>query len=500
MGLTRPAAATAPSAALEWLIALAALVPAAVLIAMANGAWLPWIDEGQFVDPAARAHFGQGFTSTAWPFQTPNEFFAGNAPGYSLLLVPWFNLFGFGVVQARGLNWLLALVAAACLWSGVRRSVPDLSAWLRGVALGAAFMGSGISLSLWSARYDMLGLVAASALFMVSTWPHGRRRDVGLFVGGVGLFYAGFHLVVAAIIVLALLTLFGERRAFRFRRTAIATGLGLGAGLLSWLAVLAPHGLQYKFFLMLFGSQHTLSGQIAQLVLQGDTGFYKKFDAPRLLVEQDPSLTLIALVLAGLLVWRPGAEDPTAWRWLRFVALVFVLVLPVALTVIGKFPIYYTWIAYVPAVFLTAAASARWARAGRRGPMFVFVAAATVAAGLGTASRLGANQLAPGSAVYAHFDAWVRRGLPAGQWVYADFEAYFAARSVAGAVIVPTYGQTSIVKGIPERDRVDAAVVLADRAEAVATLLGGEWHTAARFDEHPALRYVLLRRGRAGGG
>ena len=86
---------------------------------------------------------------------------------------------------------------------------------------------------------------------MCSAVPAGHARDVALVLCGAAIFYAGFHLVVAALLLFAWLA--WTQRAVYLRTLCVVAG-GIGVGMASWLAVLATQGLVKKFFLMLLGS------------------------------------------------------------------------------------------------------------------------------------------------------------------------------------------------------------------------------------------------------
>ena len=127
-----------------------------------------WQDEVMFTDPAANLHFGQGFTTSAW-FQSRDTLFAGNSPLYSLCLYPWIQVFGFDVVSVRGLNYvLIRAVVAVCLLALnrlglVRSTVPRLAFLL------LVLCGDGVTYSYRSGRYDCLGMLLVSVLFLMLT-------------------------------------------------------------------------------------------------------------------------------------------------------------------------------------------------------------------------------------------------------------------------------------------------------------------------------------------
>src|SRR5687768_12441274 len=84
-----------PRAWLPWALALCLLVTVANIVTGSRSPTV-WIDEVMFCDPAINYLTGRGFTSTAWPVQSREETFAGNAPLYPLMLIPWLKVFGVG--------------------------------------------------------------------------------------------------------------------------------------------------------------------------------------------------------------------------------------------------------------------------------------------------------------------------------------------------------------------------------------------------------------------
>src|SRR5258708_31606661 len=51
-----------------------------------------WMDETLYTDPAVNLLFGHGFTSTAWPAQPRDHWWAGNVPLHEFLLYGWMKV------------------------------------------------------------------------------------------------------------------------------------------------------------------------------------------------------------------------------------------------------------------------------------------------------------------------------------------------------------------------------------------------------------------------
>ena len=82
--------------------------------------------------------------------------------------------------------------------------------------------------------------------------------------------------------------------------------------------------------------------------------------------------------------------------------------------------------------------------------------------------------------------------------MYVDSAAYFAARSVARQVFSPTYGNTRLVPGFPEKDSIDLMVVNRTSLPDAKSRLGGSWEVTrelgAGLPAGSALDLVVARR------
>lgn len=429
-----------------------------------------WIDEVQFADPAYSLYLNQGFTSSAWPYQRPDEFFIGNAPLFSFMLSMWMHIVGTDIVALHAMNWGLAAIGVGLVWMAWVRVHPEISTFVRILIVFTLFTGYGMTFSYFSLRYDILGFALLALVFYSSTL-HGRLREYLLGVSGFLTILAGFHLVVAVCIAIAGLVLLCRNTVKQW----LSLFSGIVAGGMVWLAIVASQGLLKKFFLVTFGSQHVISGQLGQFVNQGDRGLLHKLQRPLQIYSEDPSLLIMMLcfVVGYVLI----AKVPDALRAVSVsgrLFLILTLLMPLGLFVIGKFPVYYTWLAFVPCCLLCGEIWDALIKA--RGKVFALglVAFCVVSVGVGTVSIV--NTLLTKSSradvlTSPEFKTQLRRD----DWAYASFAAYFAIRPWVERVVVPTYGQTIFVPGIPEKDRISVVLVSREEFAKTIAMLGGTW-------------------------
>lgn len=429
-----------------------------------------WTDEVQFADPAFSLYLGQGFTSSAWPYQRSDEFFIGNAPLFSLLLSIWMDIVGTDIFALHALNWGLAVVGAGLVWFAWVRINSEISPLVRVPIILTLLAGNGITFSYFSLRYDVLGFALLALAFYASTM-RGRIREYLLALSGFLVFLAGFHLVVAVSMAISGFV-FLCRNTFRQWLSLI---VGMVGGGVFWLAIVAWHGLFKKFFLVTFGSQHVISGQLGQLVMQGDRGLIEKLHSPLKIYSEDPSLLIMmACFLVGyfLVTKMPGTIRSDSYTGRVF--LILTLLMPLGLFLIGKFPIYYTWLAYIPCCLLCGEIWHSLIKA--RGKFFAvgLLSFCVVSASLGYLRIVDAS-LGKDSQDYYVTAPGLKTWLRKDDWVYSSFSAYFAVRPYVERVIVPTYGKTHFVPGIPEKDRISVVLVPNEEFNQTVLMLGGKW-------------------------
>ena len=437
--------------------------------------YIPWSDEMQLVDPGASLYFGQGFTSGVFPFQRPDEFFYGNAPGFSFLLAPWFGIFGFGALQARGFSVACSILGLLCLWLFLVRSAPTMPGWLRALACVTAFTGFGITINVWTARYDALGILLCCAIVLAWTYGEQRKATLGLFLAGALSFVAGFQLVFLYGAVSALVLLIFGKEAVR-RLSFLWAGVATGAAL--WFGLILAFGSLKKFFMIMLGSQLSITGQLGQLIVQGDRSLLTRLEQWKLTLTQDPSLVVMASLMIVLLFvtgGRRAASTNPVIRRLALVAFWVLLVVPAVIFLSHAFPLYYSWMAYLPVVLVAAVLADLPEGKAKIAALLSYAIAAGLAIALGVFAQLRIISSNDAGLAYRGFEKSVREEVRADDDVYVDSAAYFAARSVARQVFSPTYANTRLVPGFPEKDSIDLMIVNRASLPDAKNRLGGNW-------------------------
>ncbi len=197
---------------------------------------------------------------------------------------------------------------------------------------------------------------------------------------------------------------------------------------------------------------------------------------PSLLVA-DPSYVIL---MAGLVVFallkreaREVLRDPKV-GYLLIVA----LVTPPALYLLGKYPTYYSWMAYVPLVVGGGvwASALQWSRTNIA-IGGVIVALACV---IGLPARAGVSVLQWEGRSYAPVDELVERHVTSADTVFAWYQGYYAVKGRAAAVYLPKYLWRVTEAKERELRRVNKLVMPPRYATPVMRFLGDRWERLGR--------------------
>lgn len=420
-----------------------------------------WVDEVQFADPAVSLASGQGFTSTAWFAQDSSQFWAGNVPLYPALLSGWLKLFGPNLIAERSMNLVLFCVVILLLWRWMRTSGAVKSPAWRLTAVALLLCGHAMVFSYRSGRYDVTGMLLAAII--LNTWS----RPLWLIVLGALLPAAGLQLIPASLVLCALAAVIVGRKAIR-GALSLLTGVASGGGLL--YGFYRTEGVWDSF-----RASTSAIGVASQTLAQKLAGLPGVYFA-------DKSRVLLAIVLLLAFAWNRNG----AWRAslaLPTFAIATLFVLPAALQLAGKCPIYYGWMVFIPLVIASANACQDMA-SGKK-----FCAALLVAAAfLGLPLRVACAAAGWSERNPSRLSAFVRSSVPAGSDVLADFKAYYALRACGIRPLLPTY-----VPALPasERSAVNVIIVRPDDAPKTEAELGGEWQATGAILPAPATPRLL---------
>jgi hypothetical protein len=438
-----------------------------LVVNLATGTRSPtvWIDEVSYADPAVNLVSGKGFTSSAWYAQSKTETWAGNTPLYPLMLSGWLSVFGFDILQVRSMNYLLVLLAVACVWAGLVVSKlitnPSTRLWMVGLLL----CGYNISFVYRGARPDSVLMLLFALVFLACCLPNRAIRYPLLAVSSFLIPAAGF----SGLPLLAFSGLFWLI-ATRFKgwREVLTAGAASAAGLAVLLLAYQQLGLMEAFVASTQGhsSLSQAKGGMTQL-LKWWAYMLNDF-------KVDGSLWALLFGVAGVLLaawWLDG----TAIVKKPLGVLVFSLVTPLFLIIGGKFIIYYGWILYAPLVFA-------WGLLREALPPDRFwlrravVLVALLACLAGLPLRLALTLKEWQARDYTPVRNLALNTVTTEDVVYCDQQAYYAVKPLAADTFVGFY-----IKAMATEEKQDVSLLIVSPADLdkISAVIGGEWRPIA---------------------
>jgi hypothetical protein len=417
---------------------------------------VPWYDEVQFVDPAANLYFNNSFTTTAYGWERATDFHAHH-PLYSLLLASWFEITGFGLLQARALNYVPVILTALTIWFTVARTELVPSATYRVFLILLLLFGYSTSFPYRTGRIEPLLMFLSALLFLLFTIENRRWRTA--LLAGMSLLFApaGLHLVVFAAVFTLLVLLYLGRHILL---EVIVIWFSLLISIAGLFALYATHGVWANALNAI--APHMATGGLGTFFSGGTLNHINR-------VPKDPSLVVLLGVL-GLLVTIQITHGRLQWRSVLSFGLVSSVIIPVALLMMAKFPTYYSWMVFVPLAVCLCSTLAKMhdrflASLGLRAGLFL-------AGVTGLPLQLLAVTYDWRDRDYAAVREVVTANIAKDDWVPCDYQAYFAAKPRALRVFLPDY-----VKLLTTEEKRKVTLLIGSDAAVTKwrSILGGEW-------------------------
>lgn len=390
------------------------------------------MDEVWFVEPAANLVEGRGFTTGAWDTQDRTEFWAGNAPLYSMTLSAWLRVAPFSARGVRSLNYVITLLAAIAVWLAVARFGLIARSGPRLLLFAGVLSSYSISFSSRSGRYDCTAMLLFALAFLAAAY----RKPVLVALAAFFVIPAGFQLSVYSAILCALLLVFFRQRALPY---VIAFAGGLIAGLFALCALYAANGVLSDFIGTL--TRHSVAGMATAAETTPFNRLADKWrQLPKALLTDPFNLLLVAVLLFT-------AHKERVAR----LAIVLAIALPLIVQLLYTYRIYYGWMIVIPLLIATLMVDRR-----------IAVAAAIFVILGGLPLRWALTALEWRARDYAPVEQLVASHVQPGEWVFSDWQAYYPVKQRTADVFLPPYIRAFTAE---EKNRVTLLILGRDSAK-----------------------------------
>jgi len=421
-----------------------------------------WQDEVMNADPGVNLALEGHFTSSSWELQSSDELWAARPPGYQLLVAGSVSLFGFNITAVRAVNYVLMVLVALGLLLLFRR-LSSSTGGLDILFLLVVLCGAGVTVDFRTVRPETLAMAIVLIIVLAAVFVSSRHRLILIAVAAALAPLTGLQTVAyLAVICCVWLALMGKHFA-----EVIAIGAGLGAGLIALICFYVGTG--------------TL-GVFVEYVRE----HYKDGAVPLINIYSSDRSLVPALIAAALLYVVARDHISVERSHLARTLIIAGVATPLALAIVGKFPITYAWMAYFPIVLgaMILANEISWPKLGRTRQVTIAAAAGllALASAIGFPARMVFTALEWQARSYAAVEDFIVRQIGPGDVAFADFAAYYPIRRTARKAYFGKY-----IGVMRPEEKAALTVLVLDRVTAdwTTTRVGGSWKEVASFRVNP---------------
>jgi hypothetical protein len=307
------------------------------------------------------------------------------------------------------------------------------------------------------------------SLALALTFPQGKARSLAFVLLSALLPWAGLQLLAYVALGGLLLLLLRGRSA---RLEVLTIGAGCAAGLASLFVFFLENGVWREFLksvAILSGARQPLAHRLVEAA-----------GAP--LSEPSSILVLVAL---GVVLISILNRDRVRIRSPLVIGLLAGVLVPCLLALLGKYPRYYAWMAFVPMAGCLAAEL----ESGRAKPVLKLVMPLIVLACLaGLPARLAVTCRDWTLRDPRPVDRFVTEQVRPTDWVYSEYEAYYPAKKTAAVVFLPPYaglmpGMERVTPPLSEADknRVDVLILKPATRDETLRRFEGRWTMVGQY-------------------
>jgi len=432
-----------------------------------------WVDEILSADAGIHLAQGKGFVSAGWFNQPSTELWASYPPLYALLLAGWLKLFCITAFVVRVFGLGLIAVSLLMILLCLKRLEDHTTSLTIILALAVCEPLAFLERAGRPDSVSVFLLCATALVFVERTW---RWREIVLFVLGLLAVPAALQYAAFVVILGALLQIWF--RAFTRREIMIwIAGAATGAAVLA--GVYAGHHVLRIFLESTVASTHSSAGRLLQSLLlkNGATAFVPS----DILTAPLRDYASPVLIVSGIAAWFLAKRSKHSLEQkLAGFGVACAIVIPIAIQLLGKYPIYYAYMGTVPA---TVAILAAWRRLGHRTVSAVILLLLL----MGGAGRFWWKAWNQGTqTVYESLSHVTEEDT-----VVADYPTYYSLLGHVQELFAVGYAGGKVMPHFPpdQAARVNKLFVRDSLFTTVAKRVGGQWQ---RISEVIVLRHESL--------
>lgn len=294
--------------------------------------WYPltWTDEVMWVDPAVNVIQNGVWTSTIWDYI--------RSPLYTLILIPWMEVFGISHIAVCSFSVLIAFVANILILYilAERKLVNSLFSSILFVLI--FWCASSFSWTIRSGRIDMIVLLfTILSVKEILNFNSSFKSSVLLVLYSCGLIWSGIY--SPPLVVIFLLFLFITCKAERhiFQKKILFFFLGSFIGFIGVSLFFFFHKLMFHFWISPFSVGSTSKSSL----------FFEVIDAYYVrnqYIDTKEVLLLILITIVTFIMYRKQIIKDK----LLYLCIIFSILVPLFMTLLSRYRVYYSWLCFLP--------------------------------------------------------------------------------------------------------------------------------------------------------
>jgi hypothetical protein len=390
-----------------------------------------WIDEVFYLDPAINLAKHGSFTSTACYFHNESTFWAGNVPGYPLLLSLWFNFVEPSLLNSRLIGYILICISALLFLDALKKLGLIRGHVQTSLLLCTFLFTPSVAFVYRSARMESLAiLIICTMIWLIANQSRNKSRWIAL--GILSFLLAWSHILTSlAVGIVVMIYAVVERNRDSYQHLiSIASGGFFGA--------LTLAGLHYfmgsidEFISALTFVTPVRDQSIAHYGIPGyASGFAEKIKKAASIIAE-PSV-LVVLLVATLTLFK---STKIKIRKYIYSCYFVILILPTILFSVSKFELFYRWIPFIGGIFLLLLA---WKDHLPNWQKTAFASLLFLASMLGLPRYLIDANRNFGATSYHDFSTNIENNFTCDDIALVDYPAYLTSKSISSKTYLPQY-------------------------------------------------------------
>ncbi|BAQ66224.1 hypothetical protein [Geminocystis sp. NIES-3709] len=427
-----------------------------------------WLDEVTLTEPASNLYFNNSFTSASWYHQTSDEFHVSTSFLYTILLSCWFKILGFSLLSARLFNYILMIISSLILWLAVFRLNLITFSWLRIFLVISFLLTAGITFNYISGRYDVICILLSLSVLLVYSIHNSKWRYSIIIFLGILFPLAGLSSIVFFTILSIILLVYNYRL---FWREYIFINVGFLSGIIFLYFIYSINNVWDDFLSMSLG--HSVASSNSDINL-----FAKFIDKISQVFNQQNTEYLcrgcldnftwqFLVIILFILLFYEILTKIFSFRSPISFGVVTIIIIPITMCFLGKYPIYYSWMSIIPLIISIGASLNKilltnqnfWSK---KLILLVCFILWVKAMSYGLPQELKNARYNWDKIDYEKVENFVKTNIDKNDVVYGDFSTFYAVKPKAKNVFFPLYHGL-----LTDDDKEKLSVIIIDPRETV---------------------------------